>query len=133
MPKDRSRAVTFESAIPILPSLDITVSEEFYVDIGFESVFSNPDGDEPYAIIERDGVQVHFWECDDPWLPSNSSCRIEVSDVDSYHEAFQRPSAIFTALEETSFGTQEFVIKDPHENLMWFFDPVPDGVQIDAS
>lgn len=125
MEAHNSQPVTFERAIPVLPSLDLEDSVAFYTQVGFAKLFSDPDGTEPYAIIERDGIQIHFWECDDPVLPSNSSCRIQVADVETFYETFERPTAIFGELTETPFGTKEFVIKDPHENLMWFFEGVP--------
>ena len=45
------------AAIPKLASLDMERSLAFFERLGFKRRGSYPD----YGIIERDGVQIHFW------------------------------------------------------------------------
>jgi hypothetical protein len=59
---------TSKAAIPKLASLDIERTVAFFERLGFARKAAYPD----YAIIERDGVEIHFWLCADPRIPKET-------------------------------------------------------------
>ncbi len=59
-------------AIPQFASLDIGRTIAFFERLQFRRVGAYPD----YAIIERNGVQLHFWLCKEPRIPKETGCRI---------------------------------------------------------
>src|SRR3954471_4344407 len=63
-----------KAAIPKLASLNIERSVAFFERLGFARRYFDKD----YGIVERDGVQLHFWLCADPSIPKETACRIEV-------------------------------------------------------
>ena len=51
---------------PVLASLDITETRDFYVgQLGFTVVWGN----EKYLILKRDQMEIHFWKTDDRRFP----------------------------------------------------------------
>ena len=52
----------------------------FFERLGFRRRGSYPD----YGIIERDGVQIHFWLCSDPRIPKETACRITVEGIEEH-------------------------------------------------
>ena len=78
--------IEFNSAVPVLPSLDIEASVSFYKEsLGFSLAFQYPD----YAGVQRGPVQVHFWRCEDPAIPKMTSCRINLRGVDALYKVAQ--------------------------------------------
>jgi catechol 2,3-dioxygenase-like lactoylglutathione lyase family enzyme len=58
--------IQFSSVIPVLPSIDIEASVNFYRNkLGFSLAFQYPE----YAGVEAGPVQIHFWHCEDPEIP----------------------------------------------------------------
>ena len=72
------------AAIPKLASLDVERSLAFFERLGFKRRGSYPD----YGICERDGVQVHFWLCQDPRIPTETACRITVEGIEQLFEVY---------------------------------------------
>ena len=53
---------TLHTAVPILASLDITTTVQFYTEnLGFTCRFESQG---EYAILQRDSIEIHFWPCD---------------------------------------------------------------------
>lgn len=75
--------VHLDKACPLFPSSDIPATLEFYRrGLGFAVSLEMAN----YVIIERDGVEVHFWPCDDHYIAENTSAYIRVDDVDSLYK-----------------------------------------------
>ncbi|HKY17106.1 MAG TPA: hypothetical protein VJM33_19415, partial [Microthrixaceae bacterium] len=73
----------FRRAVPILASLDLDATVGFYESrLGFESVLVT----DAHAIVERDGVRIHFWLTDDPEIPKVTACRIDVAGIQTLYE-----------------------------------------------
>lgn len=106
------------AAIPKLASLDIERSVAFLERLGFTR--RHADGD--YGIVERDGVQLHFWLCSDPRIPQETGCRITVEGIDDLFETFSAASVIHPngRLEMKPWGVREFSILDVDGNLVTF-------------
>lgn len=80
--------MTFDPSrcIPVLPSLDIGETRDFYVaHLGFAENFRTPD----YLIIKRDEMELHFWRTDNRALPENTSCYIRGGQVPALFAEFK--------------------------------------------
>lgn len=118
-----SASSVFCSAIPVLPALDISRSVTFYEQqLGFAKKFEFDD----YAGLTRGGVEIHLWLCGDPRIPENTSCRINVSNIEQLYEEYQRANVIHAngRLEYKSWGLKEFVILDLNGNAIHLTEPV---------
>jgi hypothetical protein len=107
-----------KAAIPKLASLDIERSLSFFERLKFARCGTYPD----YGIVERDGVQLHFWLCTDERIPKETACRIEVEGIDGLFAEFSALGVIHPngALEEKPWGVHEFSILDTDGNLVTF-------------
>jgi len=77
---------TMHAAIPILASLDIATTVAFYTDaLGFSCRLKSQS---KYAIILRDGIEIHFWPCDDPNIAGNTACRVRVTNIAALYEEY---------------------------------------------
>ena len=113
---------TLRSTVPVLASLDIAKTIEFYVSkLGFEEVYVQP---EEYGIAKRDDISIHFWACDDPKLPQNTSCRVQVDDIDDLYAELLPRGVVHPngPLQEKPWGSREFAILDSDGNLITFFE-----------
>lgn len=106
------------AAIPKLASLDIERSLAFFEQLGFRRHGAYPD----YGIVERDGVQIHFWLCTDPGIPKQTACRIAVDGIQDLFQAFAPRGIIHPndSLRLKPWGVWEFSILDPDGNLVTF-------------
>lgn len=119
-----SDAVEFVVAVPVLASLDIRRSVDFFADrLGFVVHYA-AQGE--YGIVSRGAVHIHFWACSDAAIPAATGCRVGVVNIDALYahcvqEKIVHPNG---ALHTTPWGKQEFAIIDPDSNLVTFFEPV---------
>jgi len=128
-------------AIPGVPVSDLSVSIAFYrVKLGFALVVQKKG----FAKLQRDAVEIHLWTaCDESWrnragsspvvsgaesfIAGTGGCRIAVDGVDELYRTLL-PLGILHgdgALEDTLWGTREFAIVDPDNNLVTFFERRP--------
>jgi catechol 2,3-dioxygenase-like lactoylglutathione lyase family enzyme len=104
-------------AAPALPSLDLDVSILFYQALGF-TLAARYD-DDPYAILTREGAELHLWLTDDHHVAENSGCYLRVDDADVvWREWRNRGIPRLTAPEDKPWGTREFQVLDPSGNLI---------------
>ncbi len=112
----------FISATPVLASLDITRSVEFFVTkLGFRNVHA-AQGE--YGIVSSGPVEIHFWACTDRHIAEASGCRVQVQAIEGLHaqcvsHAIVHPNA---PLKSKPWGTKEFAILDPDGNLVTFYE-----------
>jgi catechol 2,3-dioxygenase-like lactoylglutathione lyase family enzyme len=124
-------------AIPALPVAEMARSVTFYRDtLGFTLV--HHDGG--FAIVQRDAVTLHLWEASDQgwrtrsaappvvsgaesFIAGTASCRIAVEDVDALHRELQPRGILHPSgqLSDQPWGSREFAITDPDNNLITFF------------
>lgn len=130
-PTDERRATTMttdpagelQRAIPILASLDLEATQRFYVDrLGFTAGSVHPD----YAIVERDGIEIHFWLTDDVDIPKQTACYVRVTGIDALHEEFAAQKVVHPngPLADRPWGQREFAVLDGDGNLIRFGEPV---------
>lgn len=114
-----STTARLERAIPVLASLDLEATQQFYAErLGFEPVATYPD----YAISARDDVQIHFWLTDDRRNPENTSCRVVVTGVDDLYDEMLRSGVVHPngPLVDRPWGAREFAILDGDGNQITF-------------
>jgi catechol 2,3-dioxygenase-like lactoylglutathione lyase family enzyme len=106
-----------QSTIPVLASLDIAESIAFYTArLGF-TLLSRYD---TYAIVARDGAEIHFWFCSDRKIAENTSCYIRTADTQGLYEEFARNGAPVKEPSVRPWGMKELYVTDPHGNLLKF-------------
>lgn len=107
-------------AIPVLASLNIDKTVNFYQEkLGFDRVGWK---DTNYAVIARDHVEIHFWKCTNKIHPENTSCYIQVSDVESLYTEMKNAGVIHPngPLTKQPWGMNEFAILDEDGNMIKF-------------
>ena len=109
--------VDFARCIPVLASLNIDESYEFYVgQLGFRG---DRIGD--YLIVRRDDMEIHFWLASDRIHPEHTSCYIRGGQVPALYAEFStRGVPKLSAFEVRPWDMKEFYIHDPHGNLLRF-------------
>ncbi len=104
------------STIPVLPSLNLDETVDYYDRLGF-SLRSRYDDD--YAILERDGHELHFFLMGD-LNPKESffGCYWRTPNARALYDEFARLGLSgLHAPEEKPWGMFEFAVVDPHGNL----------------
>ena len=128
--------------IPALPVRSIGQSIDFYSN---KLGFSVPHQDDGFAVLARDGVEIHLWAAsDEKWKISNAavsrgpiisgaesflagtaSCRIEVEGIDELFAEYKKQGVTYnpdTVVETKPWGTREFPAVDHHRNLLTFYE-----------
>ena len=76
--------IEFVSAVPVLASLDIQRSVDFFATkLGFTIHYASQG---EYGIVSRDSVNIHFWGCSDPQIPAATGCRVSVRHIESLYD-----------------------------------------------
>jgi catechol 2,3-dioxygenase-like lactoylglutathione lyase family enzyme len=113
---------TMQVAVPILAPLDIAATVRFYTEeLGFICRHQSPG---EYAILQRDEIEIHFWPCDNAEIAANTACRVGVLGIDALYDEYSKRGVLRSdcELQETPWGTREFEVFDPHNNLVTFFE-----------
>ncbi len=112
--------IRFVSATPVLASLDIERSVEFFCSkLGFTALHVEQG---VYGVIMRSGVSLHFWPCRERHIAENTSCRLRVEGIAALYALcvpldIVHPNA---PLSDKPWGSREFAILDPDGNLVTF-------------
>jgi uncharacterized glyoxalase superfamily protein PhnB len=115
--------VTFKNAIPKHAARDIAKAVEFYVQkLGFRKVFLYDGG----AVIMRDAVEIHLWQCDDKYIAENTACRVNVEGIEALYEEMRAQGAVHPngRLETKPWGLKEFTVLDLDGNGITFAERV---------
>ena len=105
----------FDRAIPLLASLDIAASLDYFNSLGFET---HNFGDS-YGIAVREHIEIHFWLCTDKNVAENTSCYVRVNDIHALHADLARRMDVGEVVE-TSWGMDELYVWDPSGSLVKF-------------
>lgn len=128
--------------IPVLPVQNINEAVTFYES---KLGFTNRHQDDGFAILNRDGVEIHLWRAGDKswklrsiflflrpvwsgaesFLAGTASCRIEVEKIDDLFSEYKEQGVLYkptTVVEKTHWGTREFPALDLHRNLLTFYE-----------
>ena len=103
---------------PVLASLNLDETIHFYQSFGFSQSYLDAN----YAIVERDGIAIHFWKCKDKIHPQHTSCYIYVNEIDQLLKEIESIGAVHPngKIHNTDYGIREFAMLDVHGNLIRF-------------
>ncbi|MGV9264574.1 bleomycin resistance protein [Kitasatospora sp. NPDC003701] len=129
-----------ETTIPILPCRTLQPVLDFYTALGFDVTF-HQKAPNPYAVVERGGIRLHFFGMKqyDP-AASYSTCIVGTDDVDALHAAFRAglkaaygrvPTSGLPrigAVKDTSHGVRQFLLTDPGGNCLRVGQPISEDL-----
>ena len=107
-----------QKAAPVLPAPDVPATLAWYRDkLGF-AIRGEWDGQ--YGIVERDGVELHFWKSADRALAEASGAYLRTVDADALHASMQGAAdgGRISAPSDRPWGVREFEVWDPNGNLL---------------
>ena len=108
-----------KSAVPILASLNAGETQKFYTEkLGF-TFHADWDG---YLIFSRDEVFIHLWPTDNPQVPKDTGCYVNVTDVDGLYAEYSAQGIIHPNghLKDMPWQMRQFSIIDNNGNLIHF-------------
>ena len=116
--------MTYTSAVPVLPSLDIRTSCDFFVEkLGFQPHFVWTDDGEPppYGGVQDGDTHVHFVTVEDKQVCEWTICRLYVNDVEAYYKRAQEHDIVHpkAPLKDQPWGERDFGVLDPHGVLLY--------------
>lgn len=106
---------------PRLLARDLSQALAFYGQLGFATTYQ----DEGFAIVERDGIALHFNVSD-----GHSVCWVGVTNIEALYQEYLPTNAIparSTGPTVQPWGMKEFHICDPFRNLLLFGEEIADG------
>ena len=105
--------------LPVLPSLDIQQTFDFYTKLlGFSEVVYRVDD---YLILRRPDMELHFRLTDDRTLCERTSVYLRGGGIGDLHREFsERDVPTLTPMAVRAWNMEEFYIHDPHGNLLRF-------------
>ena len=106
----------FDRAIPVLASLDIASSLDYFHQLGFET---HNFGDHNYGVAIREHVEIHFWRCTDRHVAENTSCYVRVNDLHALRADFAKRIEV-SEVVKTPWGMDELYVYDPSGSLVKF-------------
>ena len=118
-----SKATEFVIATPVLASLDIKRSVEFFCSkLGFTKIHEEQGA---YGIVSSGTVSIHFWACTDRKIAEATGCRVGVRGIEQLYDQCARSCIVHpkAPLSTAPWGHREFAILDPDGNLVTFFEP----------
>ena len=112
---------------PTFAAADPSASAAWYRDrLGFAVKSEMAD----YAIVGRDGVEIHFWRCADKAIAENTSAYVRPDDIAALHAemAGAAEGGRISPIADRDWGMSEFYVWDPDGNLLRFGVPTPGWV-----
>jgi catechol 2,3-dioxygenase-like lactoylglutathione lyase family enzyme len=118
-----------QSSKPVLLSVaprcfvgDLPRALAFYQQLGFETTYD--DGN--FAIVEREGVALHFHDGSSEPSISHSVWWIEVTNIDALYQEYLPTQAVQSQPTSQPWGFKEFLVCDPFRNLLLFAERLPE-------
>ena len=107
---------TLNSIAPRFAVGDLGQTLAFYGQLGFATTYR--DGE--FAIVERDGISLHFTVS-----AGHSVCWIGVTNSEALYQQYLPTGAIRSPLTSKPWGMKEFFLCDPFRNLLLFGESIP--------
>src|ERR1700694_5043251 len=120
MVSEQSRQPTLTSIAPRFIVQDLSLALAFYGQLGFTTTYQ----DEAFAIVTRDGIDLHFNASSEP-PKGRSVCWIGVTNIEALYQQYLPTGAIQSPLEVQPRGMKEFFLRDPNRNLLIFVERIP--------
>jgi catechol 2,3-dioxygenase-like lactoylglutathione lyase family enzyme len=115
---------TLLDAIPILPCSNLETALAFYARLGFSAVMRS----EHYAIVRRDGAELHFARVPPRTTPGEAMCCIRVASTDALYREFTDRGLRLDPPLEREWYVKELNVFDPDGNTLKFAEPIEDRV-----
>ncbi|WP_316770581.1 VOC family protein [Pedobacter frigiditerrae] len=112
-----------KTATPILASLNTVETVKFYTEkLGF-TFHADWDG---YLIFSRDEINIHFWTTDNPEIPKNTGCYVNVTAVDKLYAEYEPQGIIHPngQLKDMPWEMRQFSILDNNGNIIHFGEDI---------
>jgi hypothetical protein len=119
MSSSQNSQPTFLSVVPRFVVQDMEQALAFYGQLGLVTTYR----DEAFAIIERDGIDVHLSSSPEP-AKGHSVCWIGVTNIEALYQQYLPTNAVQSPLEAKPWGLKEFCICDPFRNLILFAERI---------
>jgi catechol 2,3-dioxygenase-like lactoylglutathione lyase family enzyme len=119
MSASQERQPTLDSIAPRSLVADMEQALAFYGHLGFVTTYH----DEGFAIVERDGIALHFnaSDSDDEEPPDDHVLGwIGVTNIEALYQQYVPTGALQSPLQVQPWGMKEFVLRDPNHNLLIF-------------
>lgn len=123
----------FSAVHPVLASKDVSASIEFFRRLGFEPIFQDSSPDPRYAVVTRDGVELHLqWADPQQWVAGldRPVYRFLLENVDIFFRELKGTGCVssnaagespWAVPANTPWGTREFHLRDPDGNGLQFY------------
>ena len=123
MSTSQERQPTLISIAPRFPVGDMEQALAFYGQLGFVTTYHG----EGFAIVERDGVALHF-NASEGEKPLNDHLLgwISVTNIEALYQQYLPTGALQTPLTSQPWGMKQFVLCDPFRNLLLFGESIPE-------
>jgi uncharacterized glyoxalase superfamily protein PhnB len=119
MSTEEHRQPTLDSVAPRMLVRDMEQALAFYGQLGFTT--THRDGE--FAIVERDGISLHFTEAE-----GHSVGYIGATNIEVLYQQYLPTGAIRSPLplQATAWGTKGFWLSDPFRNILIFEEDIPE-------
>ncbi len=124
-------SATLSAVYPVLMARDVEHSIAFYVRLGFVEAFRDDAGAPRYAVVRRGPAELHLqWADPSQWAHAGDRpvYRFSTPGVDALHAEFEAAGVFaalsdgrYRALWDTPWGTREFHLRDPGDNILQFY------------
>ncbi len=122
MSTSQERQPTLISIAPRFPVGDMEQALAFYGQLGFVTTYH----DEGFAIVERDGIALHFNASESEEPPTGHLVGwIGVTNIETLYQQYVPTGAIQSPLQVQPWGMNEFSLCDPFRNLLLFGERIP--------
>lgn len=115
MSSSQNNQPTFLSVAPRFVVQNMEQALAFYGQLGFTTTYQ----DEGFAIIKRDGIDLHLNSSPEP-PKGHSVCWIGVTNIEALYQQYLPTNAVQSPLEARPWGLKEFFICDLFRNLILF-------------
>ena len=106
---------TLDSIAPRFAVGDLSQALVFYGRLGFAIRYQ----DEGFAILERDGIALHFNVSE-----GHSVCWIGVTNIEALYQQYLPTGAVQSSPKVQPWGMKEFFLCDPFRNLILFGEEI---------
>ena len=113
--------MTMQSMAPLLPANNVAEAMAWYRDVlGFSNARLYEDAD--FAIVQRDGAEIHLFAMKIDPKKSDFMVYIRVSDIETLYEEYKAKHLIHpnAPLQVKPWGQKEFAIGDLNGALLTF-------------
>lgn len=119
MSTEQDHQATLTSIAPRFAVGTLEQALAFYGQLGFATTYQ----DEGFAIVERDGIDLHLNPSEEP-SRRHSVCWIGVTNIEALYQEYLPTNSISSPLVSQPWGLKEFSICDPFRNLILFAEAI---------